>query len=126
MNNMFSSEIKLMLMSEDEQTFLLGLTCLTQCNLSEFDEKDFTRSPNVIVGITHTSFWERAAPTEFRIRSSIFHIKDEYRDNILFLEENKNILEKVINLKINIKYTQIFESYKKIIPSINFVTLTYL
>jgi len=121
-----SSEIKLMLMSEDEQTFLLGLSCLTQCNLSEFDEKDFERSPNAIIRITSQSFYEKTAPIEFRLRSSIFHIKDIYRDNILFLEENKSILEKVINLKINIKYTQIFESYKKILPSINFLTLTYL
>lgn len=125
----FLNEIKSMLMSKDEQTFLLGLSCLTQCDLSDFEEKDFVRLPNVIININYTNplFQKKSSkPLMFKVRSSIFHIKDIYRENILFLEENKSILEKVINLKINIEHTQIFESYKLALGTFDIISITYL
>lgn len=124
-----ATDIKNMLMSKDEQTFLLGLSCLTQCDLSEFEEKDFAKSPNVIININYTNplfSTKSSKPLMFKVRSSIFHIKDTYRENVLFLEENKSILEKFINLKINIEHTQIFESYKLALGIFDIVSLTYL
>lgn len=123
-----ATDIKDMLMSKDEQIFLLGLSCLTQCDLSEFEEKDLARSPNAIININYIGslFSTKNAPLMFKVRSSIFHIKDIYRENVLFLEENKSILEKVINLKINIEHTQIFESYKLALGTFEIISITYL